>query len=98
MSAQRRHIRPTARLYTLLAILACLALIIPVIASGITLAQQEAQLNNLKQQRNELCYRNSALRREVAFSDTDAFVIRKARMLGMAFPGETVYATGAEVR
>ena len=94
----RVRYRFTPRFYALIVIIICFALAIPVIANSITLSQQQAQISALQSERSELTYRSSILRRKAAFSDTDEFVIREARRLGMAFPGESVFMGSAEVR
>lgn len=69
---------------------------VAMVRDGAVLNAQQSAIEELEQQKAELKQQTEQLRCEAGFAQTDEFIEREARSLGMIKPGETRYILSAE--
>lgn len=90
------RLKTTPRFWALVLLMVCIGTCISIACESHTLACQRAELDRLRQQKQELEYSNDQLRDKADFAQTDEFVVQQARMRGMIGQNETRYVLNAE--
>lgn len=96
MAVRRVGLSIKPRFWLIVLTAMCMCATVALVRDGGELALQQAEIEQLEQQRLELRAQNAELKRAAEFAGTDEFIERQARALGMLGPDDVRYVFGSE--